>query len=528
MAAHFKVLLVYPALYMQPSLPLGIASMCASLKNIGVTTDIFDTSNYMLEGEVDENEARAIGHGVRSVNYEVGGIYKKTTNIVEDFKKFIDYFQPDLVGMSSTEPNFERGMMLMNQVKNISEIPTIVGGVFATLAPEIAIQEEAIDMICIGDGEHSITELCQRMMAGEDYSNVQNLWIKRDDKIIKNKVNSNHDLDDLVVPDFSDFNDHMFYRPMQGNFFKTVPVELARGCPYECAFCSEPALLGKFSKKFFRQKSIPRAKFELEQIVEKFSPEFIYFVSETFLAVTSKYFEEFIEAYKDIKIPFWIQTRVETITKKRLQQLQEVGLFWISIGIEHGNDEYRKEYVKRATKKKHMLQVMKHLDECGQGATLNSIIAYPHETEALVYDTIFLNREFFKLNNRVRPTVTVFTPFRGSEMYDDVVKNGMFEPVPYISNTDMTVDPLITSDKLTAQRVKELHRAFSLYVYLPDEYLSRVKLAEKFTEEGDKEFEILNQIVIEILDKIPEPQGNKYFDATKMNPQLNSEPLSMM
>ena len=70
------------------------------------------------------------------------------------------------------------------------------------------------------------------------------------------------DVDELPDPDFSDFSEDMFYRPMQGNLFKTLPVELARGCPFECAFCSEPQFLRDFSKNFFRQKSTFSEVFE--------------------------------------------------------------------------------------------------------------------------------------------------------------------------------------------------------------------------------------------------------------------------
>ena len=65
--------------------------------------------------------------------------------------------------------------------------------------------------------------------------------------------------------------------------------------------------------------------------------------------------------------------------------------------------------------------------------------------------------------------------------------------------------PLITSDQFTGEEIKGLCRTFPLYVYMPDEYLPRIRLAEEFTDEGNKEYEELSQICGELLDPLPTP-----------------------
>ena len=67
--------------------------------------------------------------------------------------------------------------------------------------------------------------------------------------------------------------------------------------------------------------------------------EYNYFWADTFLGMSRKEFEEFCEMYKDIKLPFWMQTRPETIDDYNIKKLSEVGLHRISFGIEHGNEE---------------------------------------------------------------------------------------------------------------------------------------------------------------------------------------------
>lgn len=88
----------------------------------------------------------------------------------------------------------------------------------------------------------------------------------------------------------------------------------------------------------------------IEQInyqIKKYSPEFIYFSSENFLSINDDEFNQFISQYEKIKIPFWIQTRIETLTRERIAALKRVGLFWLTIGLEHGNEEFRRKVLKR-------------------------------------------------------------------------------------------------------------------------------------------------------------------------------------
>ena len=75
--------------------------------------------------------------------------------------------------------------------------------------------------------------------------------------------------------------------------------------------------------------------------IKKHNPEFIYFSSEMFLGVTNKDFDMFIKEYDKIKLPFWFQTRFETISKERIKKLKDVGMLWLTIGLEHGNEKFR-------------------------------------------------------------------------------------------------------------------------------------------------------------------------------------------
>lgn len=502
---RFKVLFIYPGLFMQTNLPLGIASLTAELKSKGIEVKVFDTVLYQEPGEIDENVERAeIHHSTKNLSYSTVGIEKKRTGLMEDFTKLLNEYKPDLIGLSTVESAFGRGIRLTRHAKDIlNNVKVVAGGVFPTLAPEIVIKEDSIDMLCQGEGEEALAQLCVSLREKKDYTNIPSLWVKRNSEVVKNRMMEPKSLDLMIQPDFSIFDKCMFFKPMQGNLFKTIPIELSRSCPYQCAYCSEPALRRLYKENghnsYFRKKTVSKLFEEIDVILNRHSPEFFYFATETFLAMNEAEFDEFIDGYSKVKIPFWVQTRPETITHEKIARLKEVGLFWLSIGVEHGNEEYRRKYLRRQVSNEKIMESTKILDKCGQGASLNSIIGFPFETRELIYETIMLNRQLFKLNNRIRCNISIFTPFRGCELYDICVSKGLLEPVPYINNTNISGESLLKFNNLSPSDLKSLYRIFPLYVYLPDQYLERIKKAEEFTQEGNKEYQALNSLIKEYL-----------------------------
>ena len=82
-------------------------------------------------------------------------------------------------------------------------------------------------------------------------------------------------------------------------------------------------------------------------LVKKYDPNLIYFVVDTFLAMSNREFDEMKELYSDYKIPFWMNTRAETINEYRAAGLEEMNMLRMNIGIEHGNYDYRRKIFKR-------------------------------------------------------------------------------------------------------------------------------------------------------------------------------------
>ena len=124
----------------------------------------------------------------------------------------------------------------------------------------------------------------------------------------------------LSPPDFEVFDSKRIYRQMAGVFYKMLPLEFSRGCIYNCAYCSAPAFATLFGGvgKWFRIKDLDQIFREIDLMIEKFQVEYFYIVSETFLAMPRNIFDEFVKRYQKIRIPFWFNTRPETINEEEI------------------------------------------------------------------------------------------------------------------------------------------------------------------------------------------------------------------
>jgi radical SAM superfamily enzyme YgiQ (UPF0313 family) len=480
----FRVLLVYPNYMFVNLLPTNIGILTACLRQNGFQVALFDTSFYKTaDRSIDDLRVEYLQ--VRKFSLADFGVTMKPNSYLDDFEAKVRSFRPHLIGYTVVEDTWPQALTLMERVTEL-RIPTIVGGVFATLAPEVVFQHPLVDLMCVGEGEYALVELCQRMHRGEDISTVRNLWVKTPRGEAKNPIRPPIPLEYVPHGDFDLFEKERFYRPMQGKIFRMVPIETDRGCPYKCRFCEAPSLVNKYRAEtnayYFRRKPWDRVREEIELYIASYNAEYIYFNAETFLAMNDRDFDEFVAMYRKIRLPFWCQTRIETLTEKRVRLLEEVNCNRISIGLEHGNEEFRKKTIGKAFSNGELLEVFEILNKSSIPITVNNIIGFPDETRELIFDTIELNRQLHadSLN------AYIYTPYRGTPIRDEALRKG------YISE-DIRTGTLIGSStlnmpQLPREEIEGLVRTFSLYVKFPKDEWPTIQRAEKLDEEGNRIF----------------------------------------
>lgn len=487
--SDFKVLFIYPNTMMATLVPLSISSLYASLKSKGFKTDIFDTTYYKTE-DVSFEQRKVDLLMVKPFSFKEQGIEIKKSDIYEDLLKKVSEYKPDLIAITIVQDTNELSRALLESIKDI-DVPVVAGGVFVSLSPEEVIANKNIDMICVGEGEEPLTELCEKMSKGEDYSGIKNLWVKKQGRLIKNDLRPLLDINKLPFMDYDIFGRNRLYRPMFGKVYTMIHVELDRGCPYTCTFCCAPALKEVYRRnncgQYYRRKSVDRIMAEMRHLVKKYKPDYVNFNSETFLAKPMPELREFAKRYKEIAVPFWCQTRPETVTEEKIKLLKEMNCNSMQFGIEVGNEEFRNRILNRKDTNKQMLKAFKLVEKYKIAYTANNIIGFPDETRDLIFETIEFNR---KIKPRTM-NCNIMAPYKGTAIYKYCMDK---EYLNKDSRVHQVIDGAeLKMDSISYKELKGLQRTFALYARFPKSEWPKIKIAENFDEEGNSMFEKLKQ-----------------------------------
>src|SRR5262245_37063733 len=114
----------------------------------------------------------------------------------------LDAFKPDLIGLSLTSLTMKPAAEVTAWLKQrFPSVLVIWGGSGPTIEPDWAL--EHADLVCKGEGEELLVELADRLDAGADYTDLRDLWLKRDGEIVRNPGRPLMDLEKIAIPDFT-------------------------------------------------------------------------------------------------------------------------------------------------------------------------------------------------------------------------------------------------------------------------------------------------------------------------------------
>ena len=485
-----KVLLLYPNIHGMNMLPPAIGLFSSLLKFHGHKVELFDSTNWIMPGEeaFDSDKLKERNLNVRPFDDSKLWQDLRTTDVFDDFLAKVKQFGPGLIAVSVTEDMFPVAIKLLQHIRYL-KIPVIMGGVFPTFAPDLCLSYESIDMVCIGEGEGPLVELCNKMERGLPFEDVRNIWFKTKGGVKKNPLRPPEDINDNPLLDLSLFDESRFYRPMQGRIWKMLPVETHRGCPYQCTYCNSPSQVQLYRERtnyrFFRKKSFKAIYRELKYYKEQINAEAFYFWADTFMAYSDKEFAQFCEMYQDICLPFWCQARPEEIKEHRIKKLIDLGLFRMAVGIEHGNEDFRARILKRKMSNDLIVKSAKTLNMCGLKFSVNNIIGFPTETRELAFDTVELNRQI----DSDSANAYSFSPFHGTPLRE------MAEDLGYCDKDliarSLTKPTLLDMPQFPPEDIEGLRRCFILYVKMPRDCWRDIEKAERFTSEGNRIWEEL-------------------------------------
>ena len=196
----------------------------------------------------------------------------------------------------------------------------------------------------------------------------------------------------------------------------------SRGCPYNCTYCSNHYFRQLYPnpERYVRMRTVPHLIKELQILKSKYKFEYVGFHDDN-LTLFPVWLKEFAKLYPQyINMPFYCSSRVENATEENLDLLKQAGCFMMLIGVESGNETFRKNALRRKMTNEDILNCASNIKKRGIKLWTFNMVGMPLENQWTVVDTI-------KLNWKIKPDfgmTSIYYPFKGTMMGDHCYKRG--------------------------------------------------------------------------------------------------------
>lgn len=461
-------------------IPTNLSLLKSVVQNHGFETRVFDTSFYEEHERLFEEDKKEEAGIFKKIDYATIGVKVKKTSLVSDFLRDVADWQPDLVAFSVYSSTYNLGRKLASVLKkHHKDVLTIFGGIHVSIEPENVIREPAIDLICLGEGEEALVELCENISKKKSIDRIRNIWHKLNNgDIIRNPLRPPIGMDALPVPNWDGFNTIHHYSPYRGKLLKTALVEFSRTCPYNCAYCGNGILRNLYLKSGIkispRHKSPAKFITDLKHLKQNYGIEFVGITDGTFLTFPTPILEELAKLYKEeINLPFFIDTTVTSITRKRVELLKEMGCICVNMGVENGDEDYRREFLLRNISNKSIINAFRIVQEVGIETRAYNILGLPFETRKDIFKTIELNRKCKPYST----SLAIFVPFPGTRLRELCIEEGLID-----KDLECIGDgtaPNIKSGSISESELMGLYNTFFLYIKAPKILFPLIRLCEK-------------------------------------------------
>lgn len=495
-----RILLVWPNKDQFGYKPIGIALLAAILKQKGHKVDLFDTT-FINFGYKDNTEDRNRIRIFKPVDFSGYDLTKKEISIEQALLEKLNRFQPDIIAVSALSDEIYIGFEVSRVAKAWNNNTIIVwGNKAATTEPERILVSMDVDYLCIGEGIEFLPEFADCIGEGKDPKGIKNIAYRSGSGAVKRNDLRPYfrDLDSLTYLDWSIFDRRHFLKPFDGNVYIGGDYTMSWGCPNQCTYCINTPyrkLYGKNAGIYIRRYSVGRIIEELKYLVDTWGIQLFIFHDEDFCFKPRDYFRELSEAYRlHVNVPFAAMVNAKNITEEKVELLKQMNCVSVSLGIETGNPNLRRNILKRYESRDDIIRATNLLNSAGIRTSSFNMLGIPFETRETVMETIELNRIA-----QVRyPNNVFFFPYKGTELHEIAVENGMFK-----EGSDAVFEqdkPALTLPDISAHELIALRERFVLYVKMPEAYRKFVERSEKQDEVGrrltDKLFKLYDEFVL--------------------------------
>ncbi|MBF0267878.1 MAG: radical SAM protein [Alphaproteobacteria bacterium] len=317
----------------------------------------------------------------------------------------------ELIGITATSPVFHITRLFAAEFKKRLGLPIIAGGPHINVLREEAFAPE-FDYAAVLEGHDTLVELMTALEKKEALGGIKGLLYRENGQVRYNGDRAfTRELDDLPYPARSKVNpgDYIFEVPGQG-VIPVATIELTRGCPFKCVFCSEPSNTGRALRKRTPRSVVD----EMLHVKEQYGISHFMTLDST-LTLNRKLIEGMCHELiaRNVNVTWEGQTRANLVDEPLLRLMKRAGLIRLSFGVESADLEVLR-LMKKEVRPEDMRNAFRLCKRLGISTLCGVMMGNPGDTVRTVMKTARFVRSIPEI--RFAP-MAIAIPYPGTELF---------------------------------------------------------------------------------------------------------------
>ena len=324
--------------------------------------------------------------------------------------------RPDVVAFSAQCTTYPPALNIARRVRSLlPQARIVVGGHNASfVATETLERFPFIDAVVRGEGEATFPELASVWAAGKEPAQVAGVTWRSAAGIVTNAERELlPDLNALPLPDYGLAPPLAAYRAACELPRSIAILEVGRGCPHACVYCSESVLWRRRCRTF----AAPRVVEEMRRLHVDQGAECFLLAYDQFTAD-----RRFVEAFCRQVIAAGLQrlswyciSRLDTVDADLLGLMREAGCESMCYGIDSGS-ERTLAFIRKKIDPQILGTRVEETTARGMVPTLSFVVGFPEEERADIDATLTLALTT-GLRGNSNPLLQIPTVLPGTELY---------------------------------------------------------------------------------------------------------------
>src|SRR5208337_3525670 len=326
-------------------------------------------------------------------------------------------FEPDLAAFSVQCTTYPPAVRIAEELKKLNPALKIAfGGHNASCVDELTLSRfPFIDAIVRGEGEITFPQLVRAFEGQVPLASIDGITFRVFDRIVRNPDRELIEkLDSLPASDYTFVPPLQEYRDVCGIGRSIAILEIGRGCPHRCVYCSQSIMWRRRARTFSTDRIIG----EMKNLAENFGAECFLLAFDQFTAKRD-FAEQFCSGLIDAglnHLPWYCISRLDTVDKDLLNLMRKAGCETMCYGIDSGSKRTL-AFIRKDIDREVLFDRVRETTEAGIIPTLSFVIGFPEESRQDIEATLELALKSAATGN-ANILVQMATILPGTDLYE--------------------------------------------------------------------------------------------------------------